>query len=165
MRAFKERCVFKNGPNSVQTVNSLLFSREIVRIERLPLRSGRRDSSKRAFSGSYKKTVRTFYFNISEGLFLLCSFSYLITLHVKCSLDFSFLLLLRKPPLANKRIQFIGFNIPYIHTVNKPGRAYVGIIVSKLQLVNISKFSRFQSKNIFLSRRKHKLFNTEITQR
>lgn len=140
--------------------NSPLFFREIVRIERLPLRNGRRDSSQRAFSGSYKKP-----YALSKGLFLFCSFSYLITLHVKCSLDFSFLLLLRKPPLADKRIQFIGFNIPNIHTVHKPGRAYVRIIVSKLQLVNISKFSCFQSKNIFLSRRKHKLFNTEIRQR
>ena len=55
MQTFKERCVFKNGPNSLQTVNSPLFFREIVRIEHLPLRSGRRDSSKREFSGSYEK--------------------------------------------------------------------------------------------------------------
>ena len=65
-------------------------------------------------------------------------------------MNFSFFFLLGQPSLTDERIELVCLEVSNLHSIHKPRRAKIGIVVAKLHFKKISKFSGFQSKYIFL---------------
>jgi len=72
-------------------------------------------------------------------------------------LNFSLFFLLGQPSLTDERIKLVCFQVPNLHSIHKPRRTKIGIVMAKLHFKKISKFNGFQSKYIFLLRMKERI--------